>query len=136
LFRKEHFFRGSDNDDQLLRIMKALGTIRFDEYLRTYAIHFETDHAGLLEKCALIANLISYFTHATTISLCSYPSQPWTRFVTAENQQNVSLESLDLLDKLLRYDHSNRLTAREAQGHAFFSTTLNPLLTYYLITFF
>jgi hypothetical protein len=53
LFRKEHFFRGSDNDDQLLRIMKALGTVRFDEYLRTYAIHFETDHAGLLEKCAV-----------------------------------------------------------------------------------
>jgi len=50
MFRREHFFRGSDNDDQLLRIMKALGTVRFDDYLRTYAIHFETDHAGLLEK--------------------------------------------------------------------------------------
>lgn len=50
LFRKEHFFRGSDNDDQLLRIMKTLGTDLFDEYLRKYSIHFETDYAGLLEK--------------------------------------------------------------------------------------
>lgn len=24
IFRKEHFFRGSDNDDQLLKIMKTL----------------------------------------------------------------------------------------------------------------
>jgi len=99
IFRKEHFFRGTDNDDQLLKIMKALGTVQFDEYLRIYSIHFETDHAGLLEN---------------------YPSQPWLRFVTAENQQMVSIEALDLLDKLLRYDHSERLTAREAQGHAFF----------------
>jgi casein kinase II subunit alpha len=60
----------------------------------------------------------------------SYPSQPWLRFVTAENQQNVSIESLDLLDKLLRYDHSERLTAREAQGHALFSKTLQPNFWY------
>jgi len=101
IFRKEHFFRGSDNDDQLLKIMKTLGTVTFDEYLKTYSIHFETDHGGLLEH---------------------YPSQPWTRFVTAENHQNISIESADLLDKVLRYDHSQRLTAREAQGHAFFNS--------------
>jgi casein kinase II subunit alpha len=53
IFRKEHFFRGTDNDDQLLKIMKALGTVQFDEYLKTYSIHFETDQAPLLEKCAL-----------------------------------------------------------------------------------
>lgn len=106
IFRKEHFFRGSDNDDQLLKIMKTLGTDQFDEYLKAYSIHFETDHGGLLEN---------------------YPSQPWIRFVTAENQQNVSIESLDLLDKVLRYDHLERLTAREAQGHAFFnSVRLEP----------
>jgi casein kinase II subunit alpha len=127
MFRKEHFFRGSDNDDQLLKIMKALGTVHFDEYLKTYGIHFETDHAGLLDKCAVLSWL------CPTISLicdchspASYPSQPWTRFVTAENQQNISIESLDLLDKLLRYDHSERLTAREAQGHAYFSKPFCP----------
>lgn len=52
MFRKEHFFRGVDNDDQLLKILKTLGTLQFDEYLKTYSIHFETDHGGLLEECA------------------------------------------------------------------------------------
>jgi casein kinase II subunit alpha len=50
IFRKEHFFRGSDNDDQLLKIMKILGTDQFDLYLKTYGIHFETDLEILLRK--------------------------------------------------------------------------------------
>lgn len=58
------------------------------------------------------------------ISRPSYPRQPWTRFVTAENQQFVTSEALDLLDKLLRYDHQKRLTAREAQAHPYFSRYL------------
>ncbi len=31
-----------------------------------------------------------------------------------------SNEAIDFLDKLLRYDHQERLTAREAQAHAYF----------------
>jgi len=100
IFRKEHFFRGSDNDDQLLKIMKVLGTDCFDTYLRTYNIDFESDIESLLQV---------------------YPKQPWSRFTTTENQQFLSAEALDLLDKLLRYDHQKRPTAREAQGHAYFN---------------
>ncbi len=48
IFRREHFFRGSDNNDQLLKIMKALGTEKFDHYLHKYDIHFETDTNALL----------------------------------------------------------------------------------------
>ncbi|KAG1862575.1 kinase-like domain-containing protein [Suillus subalutaceus] len=100
LFRKEHFFRGSDNNDQLLKIMKVLGSDSFDAYLKTYDISFETDMEALLH---------------------SYPRQSWARFVSAENQQFVTSEALDLLDKLLRYDHQKRLTAREAQAHPYFN---------------
>ncbi|KAH7925546.1 kinase-like protein [Leucogyrophana mollusca] len=100
IFRREHFFRGSDNDDQLLRIMKVLGTDCFDTYLKTYDIPFETDLESLLQ---------------------AYPKQPWSRFATPENQQYASSEALDLLDKLLRYDHQKRPTAREAQGHTYFN---------------
>lgn len=32
----------------------------------------------------------------------------------------VSPEAIDLLDKLLKYDHQERLTAREAMDHAYF----------------
>ena len=44
----------------------------------------------------------------------------WERYVHSENQQLVSRESLDLLDKLLRYDHRERLSAREAMEHPYF----------------
>ena len=44
----------------------------------------------------------------------------WERFVHSENQHLVSPEALDFLDKLLRYDHAERLTAREAMDHPYF----------------
>jgi len=50
IFRREHFFRGSDNNDQLLKIMKTLGTEQFDVYLKTYGINFETEMEALLKK--------------------------------------------------------------------------------------
>uniref|UniRef100_A0A8W8JWU2 non-specific serine/threonine protein kinase n=1 Tax=Magallana gigas TaxID=29159 RepID=A0A8W8JWU2_MAGGI len=44
----------------------------------------------------------------------------WERFVHNENQHLVSPEALDFLDRLLRYDHQDRLTAKEAMDHAYF----------------
>ncbi|KAG6902324.1 hypothetical protein C0995_001703 [Termitomyces sp. Mi166 len=49
-----------------------------------------------------------------------YPRKPWTRFITSENQRYISNEAIDFLDKLLRYDHQERLTAREAQAQPYF----------------
>ena len=49
-----------------------------------------------------------------------YPRKHWSRFVTSENSRLVSNEAIDFLDKLLRYDHQERLTAREAQAHPYF----------------
>ncbi|KAJ7593633.1 kinase-like domain-containing protein [Mycena floridula] len=101
IFRKEHFFRGSDNDDQLLKILKTLGTEKFDQYLQKYDIHFETEHEPLLSN---------------------YPKQPWTRYITLDSHALASAEALDLLEKLLRYDHGERLTAQEAQSHVYFNS--------------
>lgn len=42
-------------------------------------------------------------------------------FPLLENQRYISNEAIDFLDKLLRYDHQERLTAKEAQSHAYFS---------------
>ncbi len=49
-FRREHFWRGSDNSDQLLRILKTLGTDKFDLYLQKYDINFETENDALLAR--------------------------------------------------------------------------------------
>lgn len=49
-----------------------------------------------------------------------YPRKSWNKFVTSENQRFISPEAIDFLDKLLRYDHQDRLTAKEAQDHPYF----------------
>lgn len=49
-----------------------------------------------------------------------YPRKPWSRFISSENQRYISSEAIDFLDKLLRYDHQERLTAEEAKGHPYF----------------
>ncbi|RDX50890.1 kinase-like protein [Lentinus brumalis] len=100
IFRREHFFRGRDNEDQLLKIVKVLGTDDFERYLTTYGLYLQTYNDGLLQ---------------------SYPRQPWSRFMTLDNRQNVSADGLDLLDKLLRYNPQERATAAEALAHSFFN---------------
>lgn len=52
----------------------------------------------------------------------------WERFVHSENQHLVSPEALDFLDKLLRYDHQTRLTAREAMDHPYFCKSSSPII--------
>lgn len=37
-----------------------------------------------------------------------------------DNQRYISNEAIDFLDKLLRYDHQERLTALESQDHPYF----------------
>ncbi|KAF9925277.1 Casein kinase II subunit alpha [Modicella reniformis] len=49
------------------------------------------------------------------------PRTSWKEFVAAENQHLVSDVALDILEKLLRYDHQERLTATEAMDHAYFN---------------
>ena len=56
----------------------------------------------------------------------------WERFVHSENQHLVSPEALDFLDKLLRYDHQERLTAMEAMEHAYFFPVVQVRMFYLL----
>ena len=41
--------------------------------------------------------------------------------MNSDNRANVTAEGVDLLDRMLRYDHYERLTAAEALSHAYFS---------------
>jgi casein kinase II subunit alpha len=50
---------------------------------------------------------------------CRHSRKPWTKFANSDNQHLVSAEAIDFIDKLLRYDHQERLTAREAMAHPF-----------------
>lgn len=85
IFRKEPFFHGNSNTDQLVKIAKVLGTDELFEYLDKYDIELDSQYDDLLAR---------------------YPKKPWHTFVNAENQRFISPEALDFLDKLLRYDHA------------------------------
>ena len=45
--------------------------------------------------------------------------------MTPENERYISNEALDFCDKLLRYDHEERLTPREAMLHPYFEPVIN-----------
>ncbi|KAI9310281.1 casein kinase II alpha subunit [Dichotomocladium elegans] len=100
VFRKEPFFNGQDNYDQLVKIARVLGTAELDRYLQKYNL--------VLDPCI-------------TKIMGQYARKPWSKFVTSSNQRFMSEELFDLLDNLLRYDHQERLTAQEAMAHPFFA---------------
>ena len=94
-----------------------LGTEEFDKYMEKYDIEMETDSDALLRACV---RKISPPDRRLTLYI-RWPRQPWTRYTTPDTLPFFTPEAIDLLEKLLRYDHQERLTAREAQAHAYFS---------------
>ena len=100
-FRKEPFFHGHDNQDQLVKIAKVLGTDDLHAYVEKYRIHLDPAYHQLLTGCR---------PHAKS----------WMKFVTEDNKHLVSEEVVDLIDNCLRYDHQTRLTAQEAMAHPYF----------------
>jgi casein kinase II subunit alpha len=99
VFKKEPFFRGDSNNDQLVQIAKVLGTKDLMLYAHKYGIRLLKDYDHILGN---------------------YPRQPWLKFVHKDNERLVSDEVVDLIDKLLTYDHQLRPTAKEAMEHPFF----------------
>ena len=84
IFRKEPFFHGNSNPDQLVKIAKVLGTEDLFDYLDRYDIELDAQYDDILGR---------------------FPKKNWNSFVNADNQRFVSPEAIDFLDKLLRYDH-------------------------------
>ncbi|VFQ75322.1 unnamed protein product [Cuscuta campestris] len=99
IFRKEPFFYGQNNEDQLVKIAEVLGTEELNAYLHKY--HLELD------------------SHLVAM-IGSESRKQWSIFMNADNQDLASPQAIDLLDKLLRYDHHERLTAKEAMAHPYF----------------
>ena len=50
IFRKEPFFHGHDNYDQLVKIAKVLGTEELFDYLEKYDIELHGEYDDLLGK--------------------------------------------------------------------------------------
>jgi len=100
IFMKEPFFHGNDNYDQLEKIARVLGTAELFEYLEKYNIELDTNFEGVLGK---------------------HSKKPWSKFVTNENKHLAKNEALDLLARMLVYDHAERITPKEAMQHPYFA---------------
>lgn len=105
VFRKEPFFHGSSNTDQLVKIARVLGTEELDDYLERYDLQLGTEYDDLGD----------------------YAKRPWERFVTPDNEHLTSPELFDFLTKILRYDHMERLTAQECMAHPYFAEVRQQL---------
>lgn len=123
IFKKEPFFQGSNNQDQLYKIISVLGSARFDEYLQKYNIR----------PCSKL--------HFTKMYIAP---KPWTSFINNNNAQFATPDAIDFIDKctcpllppfsniivlsllmsilfaVLRFDHQERLSASEALKHPWF----------------
>ena len=109
IFLKEPFFHGKgkfifynqDNNDQLVKIAKILGTEDLYKYLEKYQVTLSSHYDGILSRK-------------------KYPKKTFNSFVTKENKEFANNEAIDLLEGLLKYDHQDRLTAKEAMNHPYF----------------
>mmetsp|Transcript_4140 Transcript_4140/g.10473 ORF Transcript_4140/g.10473 Transcript_4140/m.10473 type:complete len:362 (+) Transcript_4140:130-1215(+) len=99
-FRKEPFFHGHDNYDQLVKIARVLGTDDLFDYISKYRITLDPHYDDLLGR------------HAR---------RPWKDFVSAPVAHLCTPEGIDFLGNLLVYDHQLRLTALEAMAHPYFA---------------
>lgn len=99
IFKKEPFFQGSDNYDQLVKITRVLGTDDLYKYLNKYKLKLNENYNGLIEKC---------------------PKKPWNKFITPENKDRCDTDAIDLLSKMLLYDKAERILPKEAMAHPYF----------------
>jgi len=99
IFQKEPFFQGKDNYDQLVKIAKILGTDDLFNYVEKYNVTLDSHYDDILGV---------------------HQKKPWNKFINHMNEGLISEEALDLLDSMLRYDHAERITPKDAMEHPYF----------------
>jgi hypothetical protein len=73
IFRKEPFFHGHDNYDQLVKITKVLGTEGLYQYLEKYDIPLDAQYDDLLGKLVLSLRSFSQSLKFNQIKLRKAP---------------------------------------------------------------
>ena len=93
LFKIDTFFKGSDNNDQLVKIVNTMGTKNLLEYMRRYRINMPKQLTKLIVNTEQV---------------------PLESYVNSSNYSRVTDDGIDLLYKMLVYDKNGRITPTEA----------------------
>ncbi|OMJ81699.1 hypothetical protein SteCoe_17749 [Stentor coeruleus] len=100
IFRRNPFFHGHDNLDQLVKIVRTLGTVKFFEYLEKYDVSLDDRFEDLQVH---------------------YNPKSWAKIATNE-MKLADGDALDLLSKILVFDHGSRILPSEAMKHTYFDS--------------
>lgn len=95
LFKKSPFFHGSKSSDQIMELIKILGTRDLVAYVDKFDIPYAVPKGEPAERVPL-------------------------QSLMSESQYLVAKDGVDLLELVLVYDHSARPTATECLAHSFF----------------
>ncbi|XP_054152407.1 uncharacterized protein LOC128951184 [Oppia nitens] len=104
IFKKDPFLAGLDNLDQLMRIVSVLGNQCLKNYIRKYKLNPLPQLIQILES--------------------NIKCRQWFEFVNEGNNQLATDLAIDLVDKLMIFDHKHRLTANECKQHPYFGPYL------------
>lgn len=99
IFMKSPFFRGADNNDQLVRIAEVMGTDDLKTYMNAYRLTMPAATKRLMRE---------------------FKQVPLESFKDAQNASLCSLEAIDLLYRMLVYDKNKRITPADAMAHPYF----------------
>ena len=102
IFRINHLFLEKNDTEQLRTIAKFYG---YEE----------------LERVVQSSKLGSEFLNTNNFDK-NWFRQSFDSLINKENQKYCSLDAIRLLEQLMKFDHKERITAREAMEHEFFSS--------------
>ena len=106
LFRVNIFFKPALNEEhQMLSIAKVLGSQGLIDYTNKYQL-------------TLFTKVYDYYNNNS--SNTPIPKIPWEYFINDDNREFVTKDGLDLLSRLLVYDHKMRISAKDAMRHPYF----------------
>ena len=101
LFQKDFFFKGSDLNNQIIKIAEVFGYKEFEKFCNKYQNDIRINKK-VMEQ---IKNL---------------EKKDWKSFVNENNKYLVNDEVIDLLDKMLKFDPMERIKAKDAINHPYF----------------
>ncbi len=117
IFKKDPFFKGKDDKDQLRKIVSVIGSEELNKYKESI---FEPSYES--ESCS---ESCSDSDSSSDSDLDEYEKTPWEDFVKKNNEDRCNPDAIDLIDKLLKINHKERIMPKEALQHKYFDCVRN-----------